>query len=113
MLPRLAIRALVANAKDLKDLSRVGELDNGWQASKNNVSSSEPTRGIKELRLQLGKAAADLLVSVGVTHGARGTRVRLLGPQIEMRTRVRRRPIVNTADKLDIGWGRCTKVIQG
>ena len=86
-------------------MSKVGELGNGWQASRSSVSSSLPNRGIRELRLQIGKEAADLLVSVGVTHGARGTRVQLLEPQVGTWTRVRQRPIAETADKLDIGRG--------
>ena len=88
-----------------KRLPKVGELGHGSQASRNSVSSSPLNRGIRELRLQIGKEAADLLVSVGVTHGARGTRARLLGPPIERWTHVRRRLIARTADKLDIGRG--------
>ena len=88
-----------------KPLSKVGELGNGWQVSRSSVSSSLPNRGIRELCPQAGREAADPLVSVGVTHGARGTRARLLGPQIEMWTRVRRRLIAKIADKLDIGRG--------
>ena len=88
-----------------KLLSKAGELGDGWQVSRNSVSSSLPNRGIRELRPQAGKEAAGPLVSVGVTHGARGTRARLLGPEVEMWTRVKRRLIAKAADKLDIGRG--------
>ena len=89
----------------MKLLSKVGELGHGLQASRNSVSSSPLNRGIRELRPRTGREAAGLLVTVGVTHGARGTRARLLGPQIERWTHVRRRLIAKTADKLDIGRG--------
>ena len=88
-----------------RPLSKVGELGNGWQVSRNSVSSSLLNRGTRELRPQAGREAAGPFVSVGVTHGAMGIRVQLLGPQIEMWTHVRRRPIVKIADKLDIGKG--------
>ena len=91
--------------KHMKRLPKVGELGHGLQASRNSVSSSPLNRGIRELRPRTGREAAGLLVSVGVTHGARGTRARLLGPQIERWTHVRRRLIAKTADKLDIGRG--------
>ena len=91
--------------RHMKLLSKVGELGNGWQVSRNSVSSSLLNRGIRELRPQAGREAADPLVSVGVTHGARGTRVQLLEPQVGTWTRVRQRPIAKTADKLDTGKG--------
>ena len=91
--------------KHTKRLPKVGELGHGLQASRNSVSSSPLNRGIRELRPQTGREAAGLLVSVGVTHGARGTRARLLGPQIERWTHVRRRLIAKTAGQLDIGMG--------
>ena len=91
--------------KHMKPLSKVGELGHGFQVSRCSVSSSPLNRGIRELRPQTGREAAGRLASVGVTHGARGTRARLLGPQIELWTRVRRRLIVKTGDKLDSGRG--------
>ena len=91
--------------KHMKRLQKVGELGRGLQASRNSVSSSPLNRGIRELRPRTGREAAGLLVSVGVTHGARGTRARLRGPQIERWTHVRRRLIARTADKLEIGRG--------
>ena len=86
-----------------KLLSKAGELDNGWQASRSSVSSSLPNRGIRELRLQIGKEAADLLVSVGVTHRAKGIRVQPQEPRAGTWTLGRQRPTVRTADKLDTG----------
>ena len=83
----------------------VGELDTGWHASSNSVSSSLPNRGIRELRLQAGREAADLLVSVGVTHGAKGIRDQQPEPRAGTWTLGRQRPIVKTADKLDTGKG--------
>ena len=91
--------------KHTKLLSKVGELGNGWQVSRSSVSSSLPNRGIRELRLQIGKEAADLLVSVGVTHGARGIRVQQQEPRAGTGTLGRQRPTVRTADKLDTGRG--------
>ena len=91
--------------KHMKRLPKVGELGHGLQASRNSVSSSPLNRGIRELRPRTSTEVAGLLVSVGVTHGARGTRVQLLEPQIETWMRVRQRPIAKTADKLDIGKG--------
>ena len=91
--------------KHMKRLPKVGELGHGLQASRNSVSSSPLNRGIRELRPRTGREAAGLLVSVGVTHGARGTRVQLLEPQTETWTLVRQRPTAKTADKLDTGRG--------
>ena len=91
--------------KHTKRLPKVGELGNGWQASRSSVSSSLLNRGIRGVRLQAGKEAADLLVSVGATHGAKGIRVQLPVPRAETWTLGRQRPIVKTADKLDTGKG--------
>ena len=91
--------------KHTKLLSKVGQLGHGLQVSRSSVSSSLPNRGIRELRLQAGKEAADLLVSVGATHGAKGIRVQQPEPQAGTWTLGRQRPIVKTADKLDTGKG--------
>ena len=87
--------------KHMKRLQKGGELGHGLQASRSSVSSSPLNRGIKELRLRTGREVVYPLVSVGVTHGARGTHARRLGPQVW--THVRRRPIVKIVDKLEIG----------
>ena len=54
-----------------------------------------------KLAYKIGKEAADLLVRVGVTHGARDIHARLLGLQVW--THERRRLIVKIVDKLDTG----------
>ena len=57
------------------------------------------------MRLQIGKVAADLLVSVGETHGARGIRVQVQVPRVGTWTLGRQRPIARTVDKSDTGRG--------
>ena len=91
--------------KHMKRLPKVGELGHGLQASRNSVSSSPLNRGIRELRPQTGREAAGLLVSVGVTHGAKGIRVQQPEPRAGTWTLGRQRPIAKTADKLDTGRG--------